>query len=95
MFLSVMLLCQENNADLESTQHFSVVLHSNNFVKLFNILVSILDIKSKGILDGLSMYLLGRLSNHLVGRLLDSTWEDLLTGISKDMSELFHSKITA
>ena len=95
MFLSVTFPCQENNADLASTQHFSVVLHSNKFIKLFIFLVSILEIKFKGVLDSVSKNLLGRLSNRLSDRLLDSAWEAFLSGMSKSMPKVFHSKISA
>ena len=95
MFLFVTSLCQENNADLASTQHFSVVLHSNKFIKLFIFLVSILEIKFKGVLDSASKHLLGRLSNDLVDRLLDSTWEAFLSDMSKAVPKLFYSKKVA
>ena len=95
MFLYAKSWCHENNADLASTQPFSAVLHSSKFIKLLNAFVSILDIKSKGVLGSVHNCLLCRLSNHLADKLIDIVWEAFLSSMSKAMPKIFHSKITA
>ena len=93
MLLSVELSHHENNSDLASVQHFSFVSYSIKLIKLFSILISILEITSKGVLDSVSKQLLGTLSNHLVDRSLDTVWEAILDSESKSMPKLFYSKI--